>query len=162
MIKKLFPCLFKKEELISPPNADSVTILKDLKTEWSDLEIEVFEAINYERIWLGHQLKELFLEPYLCTIAREHSRNMVISNKASHSDFPKRLLQAKTYCNSGFFGEVVAVGYNDANSVLKGFIYSEKHKEILLNNKATHLGISIETNYKGKRFFTILLSERKI
>jgi len=156
-IKNIFPCLFKQE---LTPKESVIMPLDDLKAEYSEFELLVAAKILYERKWTYGAKKELFLDPYLSSIAREHSRYMAIAGKPSHDGFPIRLQQAQEFASAKWVGEIVAYGYSTSFGVVNGWIKSPSHKAILTKEKATHYGISIETDVKGKNYFTVLFSQR--
>lgn len=163
LLFKIFPCFFNKERSIS--TYCDVTELWDIKTELSDLEIEVVRQVGYERSSrenVTEYLRTLHLDPYLCTIADVHSDNMAFDNKLSHDGFAQRNRNAIDYCQAKWFGEIVAYGYSTARGVVSSWTSSPGHAYIMFSPKATHYGISIVKSESGRNYFTMLFSERKI
>jgi len=159
----IFDCFKKKKKGTIPPKTTDLIIIPEVKSDWSDFEMDVAELIMYERQWEAG-LNELFLDPYLCTIAQIHSKYMVKQMKPSHDNFPDRVIQAQQYADAKWVGEIVAFGHGTARGVVRGWMSSEGHKKIILKEQATHYGISIEHGIKNgelRNYFTVVFSERK-
>lgn len=112
---------------------------------------ELFRLVNKTRV--DHGLKPLKINDKLVRAASIHAKNMCNKNKMAHdlpgTDTPTlkdRL--SKAGLAGRRVGENLASGYNTAEQVVKGWLGSPAHKNIMLNKDVTHTGISICANGK--------------
>ncbi len=117
-----------------------------------ELAEEVLDVLNDYRASLG--LSALIWHADSEELAVGHSHYMVIQNQASHDNFYERaaILQEN---GADFVSENVAYGYQDAASVLEGWLNSPTHKAAI-EDDYTHTGIGIVETEQGIPFYTQL------
>lgn len=124
----------------------------------SELEQEVYELINAERVAAG--VPELFQDRHVAVVAREHSQDMADNDFFAHNnlegDSPGDRLD-----NAGIawmrYGENLAYnyGYSDPAIVaVEGWMASYGHRVNLLNPRYTHTGVGIAQDDKGAFYLT--------
>jgi len=125
---------------------------------YSDIEFNVFEQINKYRISLG--LTMCKQNNHISEIAKTHSQFMIDGAKVSHDNFAKRadILMCKIDAKS--VGEVVGFGYATAEGVVKGWIKSESHNQIITGKSWTDFGVSAIQNEKGRYYFTLIFTRQ--
>lgn len=97
--------------------------------------------------WDGQVSKVAFL----------HSKDMAENNYFSHyglngEGLKERLAQQKIYYFSA--GENIAAQYPDAPAAMEGWLNSEGHREALLNEEYTHLGVGVYRLYYTQNFLS--------
>ncbi|TVZ52712.1 CAP domain-containing protein [Dokdonia sp. Hel_I_53] len=113
---------------------------------------EVMEALNEYRVSIG--LNPLAWHDDSEELAVEHSFYMVQNNQASHDNFYERS-DALQQGGANFVSENVAYGYQDAASVLQGWLDSPSHKSAI-EGDYTHSGIGIVHTDNGIPYYTQL------
>lgn len=115
------------------------------------IEIEILEEINTYRISKG--LNSLSKLNIIKSQTYNHTTAMVEANKISHKNFSSRSSFLKANAGAKKVGENVAVGFQTAESIVKGWVNSESHRKNLEGNY-THFDISAEQNENGTWFYT--------
>ena len=115
------------------------------------IEIEILEEINTYRISKG--LSSLSKLNIIKSQTFSHTNHMVESNKISHDNFPSRSAFLKERTGAKKVGENVAVGFQTAESIVRGWVNSEGHRKNL-EGSYTHFDISAEQNDNGTWFYT--------
>lgn len=106
---------------------------------------EVFAQVNKERVKAG--LSELTLNYTLCTAAQVRAQECVkvfSHTRPNGSKFRTAIEEAGI--QSSFTGENVASGYKSASHVMKGWMASPGHKENILRERFTEIGIGVVKN----------------
>ncbi|QST01467.1 hypothetical protein IMZ31_07905 [Pontibacillus sp. ALD_SL1] len=91
-------------------------------------------------------------------VAFRHSKDMSVQNYFSHisldgDGLEERLRKSKIQYASA--GENIAAQYPDAPSVVEGWLNSEGHREALLNESYTHLGVGVYRYYYTQNFLEL-------
>lgn len=106
---------------------------------------EVFAQVNKERVKAG--LSELTLDYTLCTAAQVRAQECVkvfSHTRPNGSKFRTAIEEAGI--KSSYTGENVASGYTSASHVMKGWMASPGHKENILRERFTAIGIGVVKN----------------
>jgi uncharacterized protein YkwD len=108
---------------------------------------EVFERINAYR--KQNSFSQLQYDVMLENISKNHSLDMKNKNYVSHTNSSgespsDRLNKANYLWRSN--GEIIAAGYKNPESVVKGWINSPLHKNIILTNSFTKTGVGFVVN----------------
>ncbi|MFC0091631.1 CAP domain-containing protein [Allobacillus sp. GCM10007491] len=139
----------------SPEKRDGDSI--KTQSQLDDLLEEVVELTNREREVNG--LPTLKIDPELQDVAQEKSADMADLNYFSH--------ESPTY-GSPFdmlneFGidyevaaENIAAGFFDPEDVVNGWMKSEGHRENILNQNVTHIGVGFEEGGEMGTYWTQL------
>ncbi|MBX2828572.1 MAG: CAP domain-containing protein [Flavobacteriaceae bacterium] len=137
----------QKEDLVY--NFEETTLAEN---NWSFAEDLLF-WINDYRISTG--LSELTMDRDLASSnALEHCRYMISNNRISHDHFSWRAQQLKSK-GAESVGENVASGFDDPQILVRAWVQSPKHKQVLEGNY-TKAGIGIMEDSGGKQFVTLL------
>ncbi|WP_345238764.1 CAP domain-containing protein [Pontibacillus salipaludis] len=88
-------------------------------------------------------------------VAFRHSKDMAVHNYFSHisldgDGLEERLIKSEIQYASA--GENIAAQYPDAPAVVEGWLNSEGHREALLNENYTHLGVGVYRYYYTQNF----------
>ncbi|MBS7717070.1 CAP domain-containing protein, partial [Vibrio cholerae] len=83
-------------------------------------------------------------------VALGHSKDMFDTENFSHTSEKYGDLEDRLKAGDVFYqvaGENIAAGYSDAPAVMEGWLNSKGHRECLLNEKFTHLGVGVFDKY---------------
>ncbi|ALX48980.1 CAP domain-containing protein [Lentibacillus amyloliquefaciens] len=108
----------------------------------SEFEQQVVELTNQEREAQG--LEPLKIDTELSKVAREKSRDMAANNYFSHNspNYGSPFDMMKEYGISyQTAGENIARGQTSPEQVVNGWMNSEGHRENILNENFTHIGV---------------------
>ncbi|WP_235888011.1 CAP domain-containing protein [Neobacillus paridis] len=116
-------------------------------------EQEIFDITNILRI--RYQLTPLIWDENAAAAAYEHSKDMAENNDFSHNSkklgsLSDRLKNAKVVYRSA--GENIAANYTDGPAAVEGWLNSKSHRESLLNEDYTHLGVGVFQQYYTQNF----------
>ncbi|MEH7247081.1 CAP domain-containing protein [Neobacillus niacini] len=116
-------------------------------------EKQILDITNVMR--LRHNVKTLIWDEETSEVAYGHSKDMSESDDFSHTSkkfgsLSDRLEAANVAYK--FAGENIAVNYIDGPSVAEGWLNSKGHRESLLNEEFTHLGVGVYQKYYTQNF----------
>lgn len=116
-------------------------------------EKEIHDITNVMRI--RHNVKVLEWDEDTSEVAYGHSKDMSDSDDFSHTSkrfgsLSDRLETANVAYKSA--GENIAVNYTDGPAVAEGWLNSKGHRESLLNEEFTHLGVGVYQKYYTQNF----------
>ncbi|MCM3123437.1 CAP domain-containing protein [Mesobacillus sp. AQ2] len=135
--------------LIEPP------VLSD--GDWvrieAGLEKQILDITNAIRS--RHELQLLEWDEKTAEVAYAHSKDMAIEDYFSHEsekygDLSERLKAAEILYEVA--GENIAANYTDAPAVVEGWLNSESHREALLNEDFSHLGVGVYQKHYTQNF----------
>ncbi|OQP07873.1 hypothetical protein B1690_00860 [Geobacillus sp. 46C-IIa] len=118
---------------------------------------QIFDWTNLIR--RRHGLPPLIWDSKAAAAAAKHSRDMHDHRFFSHEspqygDLSKRL--GALNVSFQLAGENIAAHQVDGVEATAGWLNSEKHREIMLNEEFTHLGVGVYDGYYTQNFFTPL------
>ncbi|WP_042223887.1 CAP domain-containing protein [Oceanobacillus manasiensis] len=125
--------------------------------EWEEIEAgmekQIYDMTNVIR--RNHERSTLKEENSVSLVAFKHSKDMEENNYFSHysqdgSGLKERLALEDVYYSSA--GENIAAQYTDAPAAMEGWLNSEGHREALLNESYTHLGVGVYRLYYTQNF----------
>lgn len=125
--------------------------------EWKQIEKgmerQVFDLTNIYRNRFDVQL--LRYDEQVSEVAYLHSKDMFDHQYFSHysldgSGLKERLAQKEVYYLSA--GENIAAQHTDAPAAVEGWLNSEGHREALLQEDYTHLGVGVYQRYYTQNF----------
>jgi uncharacterized protein YkwD len=117
-------------------------------------EQAIIDATN--KVREEHKLSQLKPNEKLFKAARAHSENMAKQDKMTHEldgENPLQRVQATGYAFA-YVGENVAWNQRDAKELLEEWMKSPHHREIILKEVFTEIGIGIAKNGKGEPYYT--------
>ncbi|MEH7177303.1 CAP domain-containing protein [Neobacillus vireti] len=136
-------------ELMEPsePNEEQWNLIEQ------GTEKEILDITNIMR--LRHNVKTLLWDEETSEVAYGHSKDMSDSEDFSHTSkrfgsLSNRLEAAKVAYKSA--GENIAANYTDGPAVVEGWLNSKGHREALLNEEFTHLGVGVYQKYYTQNF----------
>lgn len=105
---------------------------------------QIFDITNIMR--KRYHVKPLKWDEATAEVAFLHSKDMYDSNTFSHNskqfgELSDRLKRANIQYQLA--GENIAANYMDAPAVMEGWLNSEGHRDSLLNDKYTHIGVGV-------------------
>lgn len=127
------------------------------ESEWKEIEKameeQIFELTNIYR--QRFDLKPLIKDEKVSEVAFLHSKDMYENNYFSHfgldgSGLKERLEEKDIFYLSA--GENIAAQHTDAPAAVEGWLNSEGHREALLNESYTHLGVGVHRLYYTQNF----------
>ncbi|MGP4040418.1 CAP domain-containing protein [Gracilibacillus sp. D59] len=126
---------------------------KQWKAIEEGLEQQVFDLTNEVRAI--HELDTLTWDDQAADAAKAHSKDMFEDNYFSHyslngDGLKERLLAANANYLSA--GENIAAHYIDAPAVIHGWLNSKGHREALLKEEYTHLGVGVFQSFYTQNF----------
>jgi uncharacterized protein YkwD len=128
------------------------------------MEGQILALLNQARA--AHGLPALSVDPRLTAAAQLHSQNManlslVVGTSAALSHTLMGSPQPSVTNRADFvgfdyrvLGENIAFGYQDAASVMQGWMNSAGHRENILFSQYTRVGIGVRYNSGGVAYFT--------
>ncbi|NIK11621.1 CAP domain-containing protein [Alkalibacillus almallahensis] len=129
----------------NPSQMENQETTNDIDTadfEIQELEEEVHKLVNEKRA--EHDLNRLEFSEEASVVAREKSRDMAVNNYFAHesptygSPFDMMDEFGLTYRQAG---ENLAKGQRTAEEVMEGWMNSEGHRENILHEDFTHIGV---------------------
>lgn len=127
--------------------------------EWIEveegMEKQIFDLTNLFR--QRHNQSLLRIDEKASEVAFQHSKDMrenkYFSHYSQNGDGLKERLEAKEvfYIEAG---ENIAAQYSDAPAAMEGWLNSEGHREALLKEVYTHLGIGVYREYYTQNFLS--------
>lgn len=117
------------------------------------LEKQILDITNAIRS--RHELQLLEWDEKTAEVAYAHSKDMAIEDYFSHEsekygDLSERLKAADILYEVA--GENIAANYTDAPAVVEGWLNSESHREALLNEDFSHLGVGVYQKHYTQNF----------
>lgn len=136
-------------ELLEPP----VPTEGDWLRIEAGTEKQILDITNVMRS--RHALENLQWDDKTAEVAFAHSKDMAEEDYFSHEskefgDLSDRLKAADVLYELA--GENIAANYTDAPAVVEGWLNSESHREALLNNEFTHLGVGVYRKHYTQNF----------
>ena len=122
------------------------------KVVYSPMESEILSLVNAHRTGMG--LPALSSLNLISGLADGHNHYMIEAGKISHDNFSQRAQTLMEEAGAKSVGENVAFGYCSAEGVVKGWLNSACHREIIENPNYTHFGISADSHDESKNYFT--------
>lgn len=127
--------------------------------QWKEIERgmeqQIFELTNFIRE--EHDLDAVQWRDDLHEVAFLHSKDMVENNYFSHYGLEgkglKERLETKEIVYQ-FAGENIAADYPDGLAAVEGWLNSKGHREALLDEKYTHLGVGVHRLYYTQNFIS--------
>ncbi len=126
---------------------------KEWKKIEQGMEQQIFDLTNIYRH--RHDIPALIKDDQVSEVAFLHSKDMFDHNYFSHysqdgSGLKERLERKDVYYLSA--GENIAAQHTDAPAAIEGWLNSEGHREALLNEAYTHLGVGVHHFYYTQNF----------
>jgi uncharacterized protein YkwD len=128
---------------------------KEWKQVEEGMEQQIFDITNVIRT--SFNKKTLIWEEDISQVAFSHSKDMSDDNYFSHyspdgKGLKERLEQKEIYYFAA--GENIAAQYVDAPAAVEGWLNSKGHREALLQEDYTHLGVGVYRLYYTQNFLT--------
>ncbi|API93776.1 CAP domain-containing protein [Virgibacillus pantothenticus] len=125
--------------------------------QWAKIEAgmerQIFDITNIMR--QQRDKEKLQWEKSVGEVAFLHSKDMAVNKYFSHSSQDGRGLKERLDEGKVAFvaaGENIAAQYPDAAAAMEGWLNSEGHREALLSEKYTHLGVGVYRLYYTQNF----------
>lgn len=125
--------------------------------EWTQIENgseqQIFQITNIIRN--RHQKSQLVWEEDVQEVAVSHSKDMFEQDYFSHDSLDGRSLKDRLAAKKILYqaaGENIAAQYSDGPAAVEGWLNSEGHREALLTNEFTHLGVGVYRLYFTQNF----------
>ena len=119
----------------------------------SGMERQIFDISNVLRSRFDISLLEWDTE--VSEVAFNHSKDMMENNYFSHYSLNGDGLKERLEVTGLFYiaaGENIAAQYPDAPAAVEGWLNSEGHREALLTEEYTHLGVGVHRLYYTQNF----------
>ena len=137
---------------------DSI-VLSDVNVSYTVMEYQIMNLVNEHRLELG--LPTLNIINLVSVEAEDHTNYMIDQGVPSHDNFSVRYKNLVDKVKAKSVGENVAYGYSTAESVVRAWIKSPAHKEVIEDEKYTDFGISTKQNSEGRNYFTNIFVKRQ-
>ncbi|MCM3708685.1 MULTISPECIES: CAP domain-containing protein [Cytobacillus] len=123
-------------------------------------EKQIFEITNVIRV--SHHLQPLKWDDQTAVAALAHSKDMYETKDFSHTsktygDLADRLEAADVSYEAA--GENIAANYTDAPAVVEGWLNSKGHRDSLLKEEFTHLGVGVYKKHYTQNFIKKAVGE---
>lgn len=125
--------------------------------KWKKIEGgAVFQILDITNIMRErHGLHPVKWDHKTALVAYNHSKEMSVEDYFSHTSPKKGGLAERLAMEEvlyQFAGENIAAKYVDGIAAVEGWLNSEGHRETLLNDKFTHLGVGVYEKYYTQNF----------
>jgi len=129
------------------------------KKQWAEVE----EGVEQQIFDLTNTIRKMYdknilqWEESTHEVAFMHSKDMSQNNYFSHHDLEGKGLKDRLWNQNIIYslaGENIAAEYTDAPAVITGWLNSEGHREALLNEDYTHLGVGVYRYYYTQNFIS--------
>lgn len=134
------------------PPVQQLTEEEQKKVDQSE-EQQVFELTNIVR--LKYDKNPLEWDELTSEVAFMHSKDMLDQQYFSHESKDGRTLSDRLQEKEVKFsqaGENIAANYTDAAAAVEGWMNSEGHRNTMLNDEYTHLGVGVDNKYYTQNF----------
>ncbi|WP_156488484.1 CAP domain-containing protein [Fictibacillus phosphorivorans] len=134
------------------PPVQPLTEEEQKKVDQSE-EQQVFELTNIIR--LNYDKNPLEWDELTSEVAFLHSEDMLTQQYFSHESKDGRTLSDRLLEKGVKFtqaGENIAANYTDAAAAVEGWMNSEGHRNTMLNDEYTHLGVGVDNKYYTQNF----------
>ncbi|MRH41918.1 hypothetical protein GH741_04420 [Aquibacillus halophilus] len=141
--------IFYRGEL---PEAPLLTSVQWREVE-TGMEQQIFDITNIFRTRFNRTLLEW--DDSAAGVALGHSKDMAENNYFSHYTQTGDGLKERLSANEIYYlsaGENIAAQYTDGPSAVEGWLNSEGHRDALLKNDYTHLGVGVYKYYYTQNF----------
>jgi uncharacterized protein YkwD len=131
---------------------DPEEIASDEKVEDAN-EKQIYDITNIMRMRFG--LSSLQWDEKTASVAYGHSKDMEENDNFSHTSEKFGELSDRLKAGEVFYqvaGENIAANYADAPAVMEGWLNSKGHRESLLNEEFTHIGVGVYKKYYTQNF----------
>src|SRR5260370_23575051 len=125
------------------------------KVELSEVEQAILDATNKERE--RETRPPLKPNKTLCEVARAHSANMAKQGEMKHEldgKNPADRVKAAGYIYAHMAENIAVSDGEKPEGIVKAWMDSKEHKENILNEKYTEIGIGIGKNDKRETYYT--------
>lgn len=129
---------------------DVITIV-----DLGDIKKQVFDLVNSERGKAN--LDPLIWDDRLANVAREHSEDMIRNNFVGHINLKGQNVEDRLRIAGidwNFCGENIAVGDEDAQSIVRGWMESKGHRDNVLQLQFRYSGVGIARSKAGNLYIT--------
>ncbi len=122
------------------------------ENEW-DLSNDILNLINVHRVNLGKNIMAKD-SSYATAYAVQHSKYMITTNSVNHNNF---FIRSKALKEKGAMAvsENIAYGYSSAETVVKAWLKSDAHREVIEGN-FSHIGFGIVKSLENRYYYTTL------
>ena len=132
---------------------DQISVEKNEEKLDHDNEKQIFELTNIIRTRIN--IEPLKWDEKIAEVAFNHSIDMHENDEFSHpskkyGELSNRLDEGEVAYKTA--GENIASNYIDAPAVVEGWLNSKDHRESLLNEDFTHIGIGVYKKYFTQNF----------
>ncbi|WP_299715963.1 CAP domain-containing protein [uncultured Tenacibaculum sp.] len=142
-------------------NEENVDTDVDINTENPtneiDYENQILNLLNDYRANKG--LARLDVLDIIKTQTDEHTDYMISQGDISHDNFSSRSAYLQQNADARNIGENVAFGYNNAQSLVNGWINSDGHRRNIEGN-FTHFHLTAKQNNNGTWYYTNIFIRR--
>lgn len=117
------------------------------------MEKQILDITNVIRA--RHDLEMLEWDDETAQVAYAHSKDMAEEDYFSHESEKYGTLADRLKAADIIYelaGENIAANYTDAPAVVEGWLNSESHREALLNNEYSHLGVGVYRKHYTQNF----------
>ena len=161
MIRNIFlicSCLFlfircTSAEIIE--NTEDPEIINENPPTFISYEMQVVEIVNTERV--KQKLSPLSVDESLMKSCDVRAKELVKSFSHTRPDGSSCFTSIETSYNAA--GENIAYGQNSAQAVMTGWMNSEGHRNNILSDSYTHIGVGCYEN--NNRLYWVQLFIRK-
>lgn len=126
---------------------------------YSNLELEILKNVNIKRN--DANLRSLSTYNIVSSLAQEHTEFMLDEGKLISENKEERLSTIKQLVDATAVGEIISVSDKSADVIIENWMNNENGNGIILDEKYTQFGISIETDAEGMNYITFLFVSNK-
>ncbi|MDL4841289.1 CAP domain-containing protein [Aquibacillus rhizosphaerae] len=129
----------------------------DWKEIEKGMEQQIFDITNVIRS--RFEKDSLAWDDPVSQVAFGHSKDMAINNYFSHYSLDGKGLKERLNDSEIFYhsaGENIAAQYTDGPAAVEGWLNSEEHRDAMLKDEYTHLGVGVYQYYYTQNFLRIL------
>ncbi len=135
-----------------------------IKTGYASMESRILYLVNEER--QRHGLPKLVLNPQLDQAAKLHAQNMATYRKMAHviPEAPLPTLTHRAQHVAYYYATIaenIALGYPDAEGVVRGWMESAGHRRNILSKENVEIGTGVVSSSSGGLYFCQVFGRRR-
>ena len=119
----------------------------------SETELLLLKIINSYRDSIG--VGKVVIVEHVSYVSSEHVKYMIRIGKPTHDGFVSRAENIKEVCDATIVGEILAYNFDTNESVMKGWINSDRH-DTIAKGIFKRIGISIKEDPEGKKYYSVM------
>jgi uncharacterized protein YkwD len=154
LLSTILSCSTVDTVSLHPKRSDMIHYVSNI-ADLTEVENELLLLFNQYRVNLN--LNELINDKLCRDLSEKHINYMIVLGELNHHNTFIRRFEILRRGGDNY-GEIVGKYYSTANGFYKAFIKSESHRQIIIDNHYTHIGVRLIKDTNDKYYVTCIFS----